>query len=304
MSEPPVDPTASQCPYDPAALLAWLAEIGCDEAIGDAPLDWTTLRAPARVSAQAPVSNAPHQSAPLRPSPPGGGFMSQSPQPAQPKPPEPKPPEPLGASEGAALARSQAGEAATLAELEAAIRAFDGCPLKRTATHTVFADGNPKARIMLVGEAPGEDEDRQGVPFVGASGKLLDLMLKSIGLDRTQVYISNILPWRPPGNRNPTPGEIAACLPFLERHVALIAPAVLIPLGGTAAKTLLNRAEGITKLRGRWFEYRIERGLDGRALVAPTLPMFHPAYLLRNPAAKKEAWRDMLLLSDRIAKNA
>ncbi|HRQ83305.1 MAG TPA: uracil-DNA glycosylase, partial [Azospirillaceae bacterium] len=209
-----------------------------------------------------------------------------------------------GASEGAALARSQAGKAATLAELEAAIRAFDGCPLKRTATNTVFADGNPKARIMLVGEAPGEDEDRQGVPFVGASGKLLDLMLKSIGLDRTQVYISNILPWRPPGNRNPTPGEIAACLPFLERHVALIAPAVLIPLGGTAAKTLLNRAEGITKLRGRWFEYRIERGLDGKALVAPMLPMFHPAYLLRNPAAKKEAWRDMLLLSDRIAKNA
>lgn len=304
MSEPPVDPIASPCPYDPAALLAWLAEIGCDEAVGDAPLDWTTLRAPARTGASAPVSSAPqqsapYQSAPLRPAPPGGGLMSQSPPPAQPKPPEP-----LGASEGAALARSEAGKAATLAELEAAIRAFDGCPLKRTATNTVFADGAPKARVMLVGEAPGEDEDRQGVPFVGASGKLLDLMLKSIGLDRTQVYIANILPWRPPGNRNPTPGEIAACLPFLERHVALIAPAVLIPLGGTAAKTLLNRAEGITKLRGRWFEYRLDAGLDGKTLVVPTLPMFHPAYLLRNPAAKKEAWRDMLLLSDRIAKNA
>ena len=304
MSEPPVDPTASQCPYDPAALLAWLAEIGCDEAVGDAPLDWTTLRAPARLGAQTPVSGASDAArAPLRPASPGG-FMSHNPPPAQPKPPEPKPAEPLGASEGAALARSEAGKAATLAELEAAIRAFDGCPLKRTATSTVFADGAPTARVMLVGEAPGEDEDRQGVPFVGASGKLLDSMLKSISLDRTHVYISNILPWRPPGNRNPTPGEIAACLPFLERHVALIAPAVLIPLGGTAAKTLLNRAEGITRLRGRWFEYRLDAGLDGKTLVVPTLPMFHPAYLLRNPAAKKEAWRDMLLLSDRIAKNA
>lgn len=297
MSEPPVDPTASLCPYDPAALLAWLAEIGCDEAVGDAPLDWTTLRAPARLGAPAPVSSAPQQFAPLQ------SGLSR-PAPPEPKPAQPKPAEPLGASEGAALARSEAGKAATLAELEAAIRAFDGCPLKRTATNTVFADGAPNARVMLVGEAPGEDEDRQGVPFVGASGKLLDLMLKSIGLDRTQVYIANILPWRPPGNRNPTPGEIAACLPFLERHVALIAPSVLIPLGGTAAKTLLNRAEGVTRLRGRWFEYRLDAGLDGKTLVVPTLPMFHPAYLLRNPAAKKEAWRDMLLLSDRIAKNA
>lgn len=309
MSEPPVDPIAFPCPYDPAALLAWLAEIGCDEAVGDAPLDWTTLRAPARAAAPPQVSNvaqqfSPQQSSPMRAAPPGGGFMSHSSPPAQPKPAEPKPAEPLGASEGAALARSQAGKAASLAELEAAIRAFDGCPLKRTATNTVFADGAPKARVMLVGEAPGEDEDRQGVPFVGASGKLLDLMLKSIGLDRTQVYISNILPWRPPGNRNPTPGEIAACMPFLERHIALIGPAVLVPLGGTAAKTLLNRTEGVTRLRGRWFEYRLDAGLDGKTLVVPTLPMFHPAYLLRNPAAKKEAWRDMLLLSDRIAKNA
>lgn len=294
MSEPPVHPTAPSCPYDPAALLTWLAEIGCDEATGDQPLDWTTLRAPARAAASAPP---PAQSSAFGREPPPRAF---SPLAAAPAAPPAAPPQPLGASEGAALARSEAGKAKTLAELEAAIRAFDGCPLKRTAMSTVFADGNPKARIMLVGEAPGEDEDRQGVPFVGASGRLLDLMLKSIGLDRTQVYIANILPWRPPGNRNPTPGEIAACMPFLERHVGLIAPAVLIPLGGTAAKTLLNRTEGVTRLRGRWFEYRLER----EQLVIPTLPMLHPAYLLRNPAAKKEAWRDMLLLSDRVATNA
>mgnify|MGYP001329857781 CR=1 FL=1 len=146
------------------------------------------------------------------------------------------------------------------------------------------------------GEAPGEDEDRQGKPFVGVSGKLLDRMLAQVGLDRTKVYISNILPWRPPGNRSPTQAEIAACLPFLERHVELIGPKVLVPLGGTSAKTLLNRAEGITRLRGQWFDYN-SPGLPG---PVPVIPMLHPAYLLRNPIAKREAWRDLLSLMQRF----
>lgn len=277
------------CPYDPVALLGWLAEIGCDEAIGDAPFDWTSKPPPAPraqpqpAAAPRPAADAPswrHNVAPAAPPPPDS--------------------EPLGAGEAGALARSQAGQAATLAELEAAVRAFDGCPLRRSAMNTVFADGNPAARVMLVGEAPGEDEDRQGLPFVGVSGKLLDLMLKSIGLDRSAVYITNVLPWRPPGNRNPTPAEVAACMPFLERHIALVKPAVLVPLGGAAAKTLLNRSEGVTRLRGRWLEYQPSAG--GPAI--PALPMLHPAYLLRNPAAKREAWRDMLMLADRLAKNA
>ena len=148
-----------------------------------------------------------------------------------------------------------AAEARTLEDLRAAMAAFEGCALKATATNLVFADGNPKARLMLIGEAPGEDEDRQGLPFVGKSGKLLDQMLKCIGLDRDSVYITNILPWRPPGNRKPNPNEIQACLPFVERHIELIAPEGLMLLGGTSASALLNRADGIMRLRGRWFEF-------------------------------------------------
>lgn len=300
MSEPPADSPPSSCPYDPAALLAWLGEIGCDEAIDDRPFDWTSKRPPPRPepAVRPPPTRAfdpqSSQRQNLRPSPLSERLSAAA-------PPSPQDdPALLGAVENVALARSEAGKAATLPELAAAIRAFDGCPLKRTAMNTVFADGAPNARVMLVGEAPGEDEDRQGLPFVGVSGKLLDQMLKAVGLDRSSVYISNVLPWRPPGNRNPTAAEIAACLPFLERHIALVSPAVLVPLGGAAAKTLLNRAEGVTRLRGRWFDYQC----DGAGKTIPTLPMLHPAYLLRNPAAKRDAWRDMLLLSDWLAKNA
>lgn len=277
---------------DILAALRWHVEVGCDESIGEIPLDWTTIAA----------RPAPTPAPAAAPRPPVGGdlranrmtYTSTSlPSPAA-SPMGAPFGAPLGASEAGASARARAGEAKTLAELEAAVRAFDGCPLKFTATNTVFADGNPQARVMLVGEAPGEDEDRQGRPFVGVSGRLLDRMLAAIGLDRTNVYITNILPWRPPGNRSPTQAEIAACMPFMERHVALIAPAVLVPLGGTAAKALLNRAEGITRLRGRWFDYPA-------GTPVPVLPMLHPAYLLRNPASKREAWRDMLTLRQRLA---
>ena len=168
-----------------------------------------------------------------------------------------------------------AAEARTLEDLRAAMAAFDGCALKATATNLVFADGNPKARLMLIGEAPGEDEDRQGLPFVGKSGKLLDQMLKCIGLDRDSVYITNILPWRPPGNRKPNPNEIQACLPFVERHIELIAPEGLMLLGGTSASALLDRTDGIMRLRGRWFEFTpaAHGAADSRAAdLSPGLP--------------------------------
>jgi uracil-DNA glycosylase len=304
MSEPPTDIDAAVCPYDPAALLAWLGEIGCDEAIGETPFDWTSKPPPARAlqPARSPEPGGAGRGASYG-APSSSSASFQRPTAAPPSPPFPAASaaaQSLGGEESVALARSEAGKAATLAELEAAIRAFDGCPLKRTAMNTVFADGNPKARVMLVGEAPGEDEDRQGLPFVGVSGKLLDRMLNAVGLDRTSVYISNILPWRPPGNRSPTPGEMATCLPFIRRHIALVAPEILVFLGGTAAKTLLNTTQGVTRLRGRW----IDCPLDGEGKIIPALPMLHPAYLLRNPASKKEAWRDMLLLAERLAKNA
>ncbi|MBM3487996.1 MAG: uracil-DNA glycosylase, partial [Alphaproteobacteria bacterium] len=195
-------------------------------------------------------------------------------------------------SDSAAAARELARTAADLASLRAALADFDGCPLKATATKLVFADGNPAARVMFIGEAPGGEEDRQGVPFVGPAGRLLDRMLASIGLDRTTAYITNVLPWRPPGNRNPTNAEIAACLPFLVRHIELVDPALLVMVGGTAAKAVLETGQGIMRLRGRWLEYRPPGG--GRLI--PVRAIFHPAYLLRSPAQKRETWLDLLAI--------
>jgi DNA polymerase len=188
-------------------------------------------------------------------------------------------------------AREAAAAARTLEELRAAIERFQGCGLKATATQLVFADGAPAARIMLVGEAPGGDEDRIGRPFVGRAGQLLDRMLASIGLDRTKVYIANVVPWRPPGNRTPTPQETGVCLPFVRRQIALVAPRILVCLGGSATQTLLGAKEGITRTRGVWRDYQSD---DGASI--PALPMFHPAYLLRQPAAKRQAWADLLKL--------
>ena len=187
-----------------------------------------------------------------------------------------------------------------LAQLESVVSTFEGCSLKKTATNTVFADGNPGSRIMFVGEAPGADEDRQGKPFVGASGQLFDKMLGSIGIGRDDCYITNIVFWRPPGNRNPNSSEIALCLPFLKRHIELVSPDVLVPLGGPATKTLLGLQQGITRLRGRWNNYQV--GSSG--IYIPTLPMFHPAYLLRSPAHKRETWQDLLLLKVKLLESA
>ena len=189
---------------------------------------------------------------------------------------------------------SAAGEAAqsaqTLDELRTALGRFDGCALKLGATQLVFADGNPEARLMFVGEAPGRDEDIQGLPFVGRSGQLLDKMLKAIGYDRTTVYIANIIPWRPPGNRTPTPQESQICLPFIRRQIELADPDVLVCLGGPSAQTLLGVKEGIMRTRGRWFAYDTGRR-EIRAIAT-----FHPAFLLRSPLQKRLAWRDFLAI--------
>ena len=178
----------------------------------------------------------------------------------------------------------------SLADLRAALEAFDGCALKATATRLVFADGNPQAKVMLVGEAPGGDEDRQGLPFVGRAGQLLDRMLAAIGLDRTKVYMTNVIAWRPPGNRTPTPAEIQSCQPFVARHIELINPDILVCLGNVSVQTLLKTREGITRARGQWFDYP----LPGRNLRA--LAMLHPAFLLRSPAFKRQAWTDLQAL--------
>jgi uracil-DNA glycosylase family 4 len=196
-----------------------------------------------------------------------------------------------------------ANAATTLDELRAALENFGGCALKQTATNLVFIDGNPKARLLIIGEAPGAEEDRQGLPFIGPAGKLLDQMLAAIGLDRTSVLITNTLYWRPPGNRNPSPAEIAACLPFVERSIEIVDPAVLVLAGGTAAKTLLATKEGIMKLRGRWFNFKTAR----MSQPIPTMAIFHPAFLLRSPGQKRAAWADLLeirrQLDSKMARN-
>jgi DNA polymerase len=184
-------------------------------------------------------------------------------------------------------AQTLAKAAATLAELKTALEGFDGCALKKNCTNTVFADGNPASRIMFIGEAPGAEEDRQGLPFVGRAGKLLDKMMASIHLDRSTAYITNVLNWRPPQNRDPSPEEAAMCLPFLRRHIELVNPGIIILLGAVAARHVLGHSEGIMKLRGRWLEYRV-----GDVMV-PVMATLHPAYLLRQPSHKKLAWRDL-----------
>lgn len=193
--------------------------------------------------------------------------------------------------------RALAAACTTLEELESAIRQFKGLAITKTATSTVFADGNPQADVMFIGEAPGNEEDRQGKPFVGPAGKLLDRMLAAIGRDRSQVYISNILNWRPPGNRTPTPDEAHTCLPFIHRHIQLVAPKVIVMLGGTAAKHLLGTTQGIMRLRGKWTEI----SLDETDATVRALPTLHPAYLLRTPAAKKMAWADFLKLEQALS---
>lgn len=187
---------------------------------------------------------------------------------------------------------SMAVEASSLDELRAQLYAFNGCALKKMATHTVFSDGNPRSPLMFVGEAPGADEDLQGVPFVGASGQLLNKMLAAIHIRRPDVYITNVVNWRPPGNRPPTPDEIALCLPFLERHIALVAPKFLVLLGGTAMRAVLRRTGSLSQARGVWHLHTPVPGAE----PIRTLVTFHPSYLLRSPGQKTLAWKDLQML--------
>jgi DNA polymerase len=202
----------------------------------------------------------------------------------------PPPPEAAIAS-----ARELARTAPTLEALRELLEKFDGCALRSTATRLVFADGNPKARIMLVGEAPGRDEDIEGLPFVGRSGKLLDRMIAAIGLDRSKAYIANVIPWRPPGNRTPTPQETQICLPFIQRQIELVNPDVLVTLGNPSTQTLLGTREGIMRTRGKWFDY------DTGTRVIRALPTFHPAYLLRSPSYKRMSWQDLRAIAKVLA---
>jgi uracil-DNA glycosylase len=258
------------------ALLRWYVEMGADEAVDSEPVD-RLAPPPARVPSSTAAAPARGQSRrPVAAAPPAA--LTES----------------LG--EAAQSARRLASGADSVAALAALVAEFDGCPLKRTATNTVFIDGNPAAPVMIVGEAPGADEDRIGRPFVGRAGQLLDRMLAAIGLNRSGVLITNVVYWRPPGNRTPTAAEIASCLPFVFRLIALVQPKILVLSGGTAAGALLPQGQGITRLRGRWFDLAVP-GLDQ---PVPTLPMFHPSFLLRTPKRKREAWRDLSSLRARL----
>lgn len=294
-------------PAEALALLKLYIEWGADEAIEPTPqsrLGTTPATARPNPSEARPIPT-PAKPTPANPTPAKSETprqLAEAPVGRAPYVANPAPPAaavralgPLD-QEAVASAREAAGGAPDLAALRAALESFDGIGLRRTATNLVFADGNPAARVMLVGEAPGADEDRLGLPFVGVSGQLLDRMMAAIGLDRTTFYITNVCFWRPPGNRKPTDAELAAQKPFVERHIELIAPKVLVLVGAAAAQGLLQTTEGITRLRGRWFEYRS----PGLPEPIPTLPIFHPAYLLRQPAQKRETWRDLLKLKARL----
>lgn len=264
------------------AVLRFYAEAGVDEILGEAPVD--------RFAAPQPASPK------VTPKPKTAATGRQQPSAAQPsvQPASRSGPPHADGNSAERTAQALAAEAGSLDALQAAMESFDECPLKATAKNLVFGDGNPKAEVMLIGEAPGADEDRQGLPFVGVSGQLLDRMLASIGLDRNTVYITNILAWRPPGNRKPTPAETTMCLPFIRRHIELVDPRILIFVGGTSASTLLGRSEGITRLRGRWLDYQTGNG------SIDSIAIFHPAYLLRQPALKRDAWRDLLQIRQRL----
>lgn len=263
-------------------LLAFYADAGADEALDELPVNRFSEPAAKKQDATQ-VASASQQSRDSE----TGQNQRRPDREARPAAPSRAAAVPDEAQAG--LARELAARAANLEELREAMASFEGCNLKFTAKNTVFADGNPEARLMLVGEAPGRDEDIEGLPFVGRSGQLLDRMLAAIGLDRASVYIANVIPWRPPGNRTPTPHETQICRPFIERQIELVNPAVLVNLGGASAKTLLNASEGILRLRGHWRSYTTDSGS-----VIPAMPTLHPAYLLRTPNHKKLAWRDFL----------
>jgi uracil-DNA glycosylase family 4 len=268
-------------PLHLADLLRFYADAGVDEALGEDAID-RFAEAAATVARSRPAQKEERRPPPQLNQP---SVAVSRPAPAISLPDEAQ----------AARARDLAREAKTLDELKEVLTAFDGCNLKFTAKQMVFADGNPNAGLMVIGEAPGRDEDLEGLPFVGRSGALLDRMLAAIGYDRRNTYIANIVTWRPPGNRAPTALELEICRPFIERQVELANPKVLLTLGGPPAKVLLNAPEGILRMRGTWKTHRTQSGVE-----IPAMPTLHPKYLLQNPAHKKLAWRDLLEIKARL----
>jgi uracil-DNA glycosylase len=266
---------------DLESLLRWYVDQGIDETIGEEAID--RFAAPAPQAAPQPVQQqAPAAPTPIRPTPAAPAPL--------------RGPVPIESPQLVEDARALAQRCNSVEELEAAVRAFEGCALKRTAKNTVFADGVVGSPVMVVGEAPGADEDRLGKPFVGVSGQLMDRMFDAIGMSRERdLYITNILFWRPPGNRTPTLAEQAICMAFTRRHIELAKPKVLVLAGGTAAKSVLDTTEGIMRLRGKWTNLALDDGS-----TVPTLPTFHPAYLLRTPASKRQSWSDLLSLDKRL----
>jgi DNA polymerase len=291
-SRPPDPPAPAPAELRPgiAAWADWYARAGVIDSVAESGTDRYR-----RVSPDPPPLSVP-RAAPSRPSETTIGIATGAPANRPRRAPSPSSggsAAPGSGAERVASARQLAAGCRSLAELEEALQRFDGCALKDTASRLCFADGSPSARLMLIGEAPGAEEDRLGRPFVGPSGQLLDRMLAAIGLDRRAVWITNIIFWRPPGNRTPTTTEVAICQPFLERQIELLRPGLILFLGGSAARALLEVTDGVTKLRGRRFLYRPTG--DGAAPI-PALVTFHPAYLLRQPLQKRLAWRDMLML--------
>ena len=266
---------------DLESLLRWYVDQGIDEAIGEDAID--RFAAPAPQPTPLPVQQRqPAAPTPIRPAPAAAAPL--------------RGPVPIESPQLVEDARALAQRCNSVEELEAAVRAFEGCALKRTAKNTVFADGVAGSPVMVVGEAPGADEDRMGKPFVGVSGQLMDRMFDAIGMSRERdLYITNILFWRPPGNRTPTLAEQAICMAFTRRHIELARPKVVVLAGGTAAKSVLDTTEGIMRLRGKWTNLSLD---DGSAV--PTLPTFHPAYLLRTPASKRQSWLDLLSLDKKL----
>ncbi|MFP1631553.1 uracil-DNA glycosylase family protein [Zhengella sp. ZM62] len=265
----------------------------------DAGVDWVLDDTPADRFAEAAVLKQAQQAARAEQEPPGGRpGRSPATRPAAAAPPPPAVPASTAAvpdEAQVARARDMARSAASLDELKTLFSGFDGCNLKFTAKSFVFGDGDPASGLMVIGEAPGRDEDLQGLPFVGRSGQLLDRMLAAIGRDRTSAYITNVIPWRPPGNRTPTPHETEICRPFLERHIELAAPHVILALGRPSMAALTGRNDSIMRMRGTWLLHRTPSGVE-----VPVLPTLHPAYLLRNPAHKAFAWKDFLALKMRL----
>jgi uracil-DNA glycosylase len=263
-------------------LLAFYLEAGVDCALSDEAVN--RLSEPAAAAIIAPAASEPAPPQPVRPQPA-----------AMPAPRG----EVTAAPEAAiASARDAARTAPSLDALRSLLEKFDGCALKHTATRLVFADGNPQARIMFVGEAPGRDEDIEGLPFVGRSGKLLDRMIAAIGLDRSKAYIANVIPWRPPGNRTPTPQETQICLPFIQRQIELVNPDVLVTLGNPSTQTLLQTREGIMRARGKWLNY------DTGTRTIRAIATFHPAYLLRSPSYKRMSWLDLRAIAKALEQAA